>query len=144
MSRPLKRHRTPRGCEVPEYLKPNLIVAAPKIWCNIERIIIPDQQAAPRWPCGDAEPIDVELVSGVCREVQQCTSRRAGKVELAAESDNSSSCVALGGIYPVRGPNPVCLELVDGLHVVVNSIWVQRWTGGVHSYFLLLVCHHCD
>jgi hypothetical protein len=144
MGCPLKRHRTPRGCEVPKYLKTNLIVAAPKIRCNIERIIIPDQQAAPRWSYRDADPIDVELVSGVCREVQQRTSRRSGEVELAAESDNSSGCVALGGIYLTRGPNPVCLELVDGLHVVVNSIWVQRWTGGVRSYFLLLVCHHCD
>jgi hypothetical protein len=76
--------------------------------------------------------------------VQQRTSCRSVEVELATESDNSSGCVALGGIYPTRDPNPVCLELVDGLHVVVNSIWAQRWAGGVRSCFLLLVCHHCD
>jgi hypothetical protein len=75
MCRPLEWDGKPRGRKVPEHLKHDLIVASAKVRCNVKCIVVPQQQAAPCRPDSDPDPVDIELVPSVCREVQERASR---------------------------------------------------------------------
>jgi len=95
MRRPLERHRTASSCEIPQYFESNFIAAAPQIRRNVQCVIVPDRQAAPRGTNSNADTVDIELISRVCGKVQQRTGGGRGKTELAAESDDAAGRVAL-------------------------------------------------
>lgn len=113
--RPLKRHRAPRGRKIPHYDKSDLIATIDKIGCDIQCIVIPDQSTTPGRSNGDSGSVHIQFISRVGGEMQHSPRRTKREIHLSSEMDNPSGCVGVGGIDPVGGPDPVCLEFVDSL-----------------------------
>jgi hypothetical protein len=111
----LKRHRCSSSRKVADHNKSELIVATTKVGRNIERVIVPNRQTAPRRPNGYTYTVDIKLISCVCREMQDGARRSRWEAEVAAKLDNSSGRVDSRGINPVRDPNPVCIQMIDCL-----------------------------
>ena len=112
-----KRQSRSSSRKVSNDLESDPVVSASQIRCDITGVIIPEEGATARWPNRDANPIDIELVSSIGREVADGVRGLSGESELAGKIDDPTGCICVGGggVDPVRGPDPVGLEVVDCL-----------------------------
>jgi len=59
-------------------------------------------------------------------------------VEAACEGDETAGGIERGGVDPVVDPDPVCLEVVDGLRWVLVEEYEVLHTTRECVYFLIL------
>lgn len=62
---------------------------------DLDRVVVPDDCAAPSWPNSDSFAIYEQLISGVRRAVNQSMSWHGLEVERTFEADYLTCCIVL-------------------------------------------------